>query len=392
MQICPRIPFPPHDGGAIAMYDVVSNLSELGHQVTVLAINTPKHFQPANVLEDKARLIPVFVDTSLSVWDAIRNLFKPIPYNLERFISPEVEARLTQLLQHETFDVIQIEGLFVAYYVDVIRKICKTPVVLRAHNVEYLIWERLAWNESNALKKAYIKYLAKGIKRFETEYINKFDAIAAITEQDKTRFEEMGAKSRIEFIPAGVEVSRFRKNPKIQPKKHSMFILSSLNWMPNLEGINWFLEHVWKPVSEKLPDLELHIAGKDAPDYLLKLNWPNVYVHGFVPSAADFMQHYDLMLVPLLSGSGMRIKIIEGMALGKCIISTGIGSEGINCISEENILICDEPDAWIDRIVEYYEGKLCHGNIGKKAEQLITDIYDNKIIIQRFLALYESLK
>jgi glycosyltransferase involved in cell wall biosynthesis len=392
LQLCPRIPYPPHDGGAIAMYDVLSNLAEEGHEVTLLAINTPKHYQDASAVADKARVFAIPVNTDLSKRKAFANLFSSVPYNIERFIAPEVEEKLTELLQKETFDIIQIEGLFMAYYVDVIRRLTKTPVVMRSHNVEYLIWERLAANEKNPLKKVYLKYLANGIKNFEKAILNKFDAIAAITEQDKIRMQEMGCTVPIEFIPAGVELSRFKPNPEIQPKPQTLFILSSLNWLPNLEGIDWFLENVWKTVVKTLPKLELHIAGKSPPENLLKLDLPNVFVHGFIPDASDFMQQYDLMLVPLLSGGGMRVKIIEGMALGKCILSTSVGAEGIACRSGKDILIADEAEKWIWYITDYYKGMQPCESIGRNARETALQTYDNKLVIEKFVQLYRALK
>ena len=372
------------------MYDVTSNLSAEGHEVTLLAINTPKHFQPASVMENVARVIAIPVNTDLSKTKAFLNLFSSVPYNLERFISKEVERALTDLLQKETFDIVHVEGLFMAWYVDLIRKYSNAPIIMRSHNVEYLIWERLAANEPNPLKKIYLKYLANGIRNFEKTYVNKFDAIAAITEEDKARLRELGCTVPIEFIPAGVEMSRFEKKSEIRIKPNTLFIISSLNWLPNLEGIDWFLENVWKTVAKTLPKLELHIAGKSPPEHLLKLNMPNVFVHGFVPSASQFMQQHELMLVPLLSGSGMRIKIIEGMALGKCILTTPVGAEGIAVEPGQEIFISEDPETWVNWLKTYYAGQLPVKEVGAKAAEKAKNAYDNRRIIQKFLRLYAS--
>jgi glycosyltransferase involved in cell wall biosynthesis len=391
LQLCPRIPYPPHDGGAIAMYDVLCNLNAAGHDVTLLAINTPKHFQDPKALVDKACVYAIPVDTSISRRKAFLNLFSKIPYNLERFISKDVEAQLITLLKTGSYDIIQIEGLFMAWYINVIRRYTKAPVVMRSHNVEYLIWERLAANEKNPLKKFYLKYLANGIKNFEKSFLNKFDAIAAITEEDKVRMQKMGCSVPIVFIPAGVALERFKANPEIRVKPNSLFILSSLNWLPNLEGIDWFLENVWKTVAKTLPNLELHIAGKSPPEYLLKLNLPNVFVHGFVPDAPEFMQQYDLMLVPLLSGGGMRVKIIEGMALGKCILTTPVGAEGISVMPDVEIFISDKPADWVKWLEHYAAGKLPVAATGIKAAAKAKGSYDNRLIVRQFLQLYQTL-
>jgi hypothetical protein len=222
LQLCPRVPFPPHDGGAIAMYDVAAGLACAGHRVTVLAANTPKHQQPADVLSHLpgVRLIAVPVDTRLKPLKALKNLLLgKVPYNVERFINPQLVTELQRLLRTERFDVVQVEGAFVAWYVDIIRaEVPNLPVVLRAHNVEHTIWRMLAERESNPIKVTYLHHLANGLKRFEEKYLPRFDAVAAITAPDQRRLRAMGCPEPVAFIPAGVELSRFQMDATIQAK------------------------------------------------------------------------------------------------------------------------------------------------------------------------------
>ncbi|MBB4602165.1 glycosyltransferase involved in cell wall biosynthesis [Hymenobacter luteus] len=396
LQLCPRVPYPPTDGGAIAMYDVTAGLSRAGHQVTVLALNTPKHHQPATVLDHLGplvRLIPVSVDTRLSPVKALRNLlFSELPYNIERFVSPAVVARLQEVLSTETIDVIQVEGGLVSWYVDTVQRLAPgIPVVLRAHNVEYTIWQMLAERETNVLKRFYLSHLAKRLRRFEHRTLPRFDAVAAITEPDQRRLRELGCQEPVVFVPAGVDLNRFQRDPAIRPKPRTLFMIGSLDWLPNQEGVDWLLREVWPRAHELYPELELHIAGKETPPHIRNLNLPGVTIHGFVESAAEFMQRYEVMLVPLLSGGGMRIKIIEGMALGKCIISTGLGSEGIHVRDNFDIVLCDEPSEWIDRLGRYYRGELGQQDIGEEAARTIARLYDNRRVVESFLDLYTIL-
>lgn len=391
LQLCFRVPYPPHDGGAIAMYDIMYGLSKKGHEVHALAVNTPKHFQKDDVLKDIAKVKTVFIDTTISAVDAFLNLFKSIPYNLERFVSKDFEKALIELLQQNDYDIIHVEGTFVAYYIDVIRKYSKAPVVLRAHNVEYLIWQRLAKNEQNPLKKIYLTMLSGKLKKFEKKYFSKYDVIAGITKEDNQRLEELGVKTAKEFIPAGVELSRFTIDPHIKAKSHTLFIISSLNWLPNLEGLEWFIKNVWPEAKKKNPLLELHIAGKDTPGSVQQLAGNGIFVHGYVADASIFMQHYDLMLVPLLSGGGMRLKIIEGMALGKCILTSSIGAEGIACESNKDILKFDLPEEWIDSIEKYFSYREQYASIGHNAHQVIMEQYDNDKVVDRLVNLYKRL-
>jgi len=385
------VPYPPHDGGAIAMYDILYNLSRKGHEVQVLAVNTPKHFQKDDVLKGVARLKTVYIDTTISPIKAFLNLFKKIPYNVERFISKDFEKKLIELLTRESFDIVHVEGTFVAYYIDVIRKYSKAPLVLRAHNVEYLIWQRLASNEKNPLKKIYLGVLSDKLKSFEKEYFSKYDVIAGITNEDNERLNELGVETTKEFVPAGVQLDRFVIDPAIVAKPNSMFIISSLNWLPNLEGLDWFVKKVWPVVKKQNPLLELHIAGKDTPEEVLQLAGNGIFVHGYVDSASVFMQQYDLMLVPLLSGGGMRLKIIEGMALGKCILTSTIGAEGIACEQGKDILKFDSPEEWSKSISNYFSNREQYKVIGRRAHQVIQEKYDNDKVVDRLIELYKRL-
>ena len=379
------------------MYDVTAGLTQAGHRVTVIAANTPKHAQPADVLNHlgpNVRLVPVPVDTRLRPTRALRNLLLgSLPYNVERFVSPELAEQLTHILQTEAVDVVQVEGTFVAWYIDVIRRAApRVPVVLRAHNVEYTIWQMLAGREYNFTKAWYLRHLARRLEQFERRYLPRFDGVAAITEPDRRRLLALGCSEPVAFVPAGVDATRLAPDPTIRPQPRTAFIIGSHEWLPNREGVEWFLTNIWPQVHEQLPELELHLAGKAiSPAIQQRHGRDNIYVHGFVESASRFMQQYELMLVPLLSGGGMRVKIVEGMALGKCVLSTGLGSEGITVREGHDILLCDEPQEWVVRLVAYCQGELPYQQIGREAQRTIARCYDNRRVIERFLSLYRSL-
>jgi glycosyltransferase involved in cell wall biosynthesis len=400
LQLCPRVPFPPHDGGAIAMYDVAAGLVRAGHRVTLLAINTPKHRQPADALAHlgpNLRLVLVGVDTDISAPKALKNfLFSRQPYNVERFISPAVGEKLLEILRTETIDIVQMEGTFVAWYAELLGRQHRAdfrvpPLVLRAHNVEYTIWQMLAKREKNPLKKVFLSTIAQRLEKFERRYLRQFDAVAAITEADADRLRALHCPEPVVFIPAGVELGRVQRDPAIQAKPRSLFMIGSLDWLPNQEGVEWLLREVWPAFHAEFPDVELHIAGRNAPPHLLNLKGDKVFMHGFVESAPAFMQQYELMLVPLLSGGGMRVKIIEGMAVGKAILSTKLGAEGIAVRDGHDIVVRDSAAEWLDLLRSWARGEVPVAKIGGEAARTATDVYDNRRVVQRFVDLYERL-
>ena len=385
------MPYPPHDGGAIAMYDVLNGLAKAGHEVTLFAINTTKHYQQENVLNDIAKsVITVDLNTKINVFKAFLNLFKKVPYNFERFINSQVERQLEDLLRKEKFDIIQIEGAQIAYYIKVIKNVVNTPVVMRTHNVESLIWLRLAKSEKNIFKKWYYNYLSKGVNWYEKKYLQQYDKIVCITEKDKKLFLADNIKIPMSVIPAGIDMDKVN-TAKANSMKNTLFMLGDLNWKPNEEGLKWFLNNVWSNVMKSCPDIELHIAGKNMPKWLERNKEKNIKVHGYVPSSEEFIKNYDVMLVPLLSGSGMRLKIIEGMVYKKPIISTSVGVEGIECTDNKNIFIRNNVDDWIKLISAYYRGKINLKEIGENAHLFVKEMHDNKNIINQFIQEYKAL-
>lgn len=385
------MPYPPHDGGAIAMFDVLNGLTKVGHEVTVFTINTKKHTQPNSILDGKCKkVISVDLDTEIKIHKAFFNLFKKIPYNFERFVNKNVVKALAELLQKEKFDIIQVEGAQVGYLIETIKRHTKTPVVMRAHNVESKIWERLSKQESNPFKKWYLSYLAKGIDWYEQKYLNQYDQIIAITDRDKQVFEAKGIKVNVSVVPAGIDFNKFSLK-SVNTLTKTIFTLGDLNWKPNEEGLKWFLECVWDKVLKACPEMKFHIAGKNIPKWLKKGDYKNIKLHGFIDSAEEFMTTYDLMIVPLLSGSGMRLKIIEGMALKKNILTTTLGAEGIEYADNKNIYIRDKEEDWLKLISAYYRGKINSTEVGENAHQFAKEIHDNSIIIEHFVTQYSKL-
>jgi len=343
LQICNKAPFPPKDGGCIAMNNLTQGLIEQGHTVKVLAVNTPKHFTDINSLPEAYRqetnIELVFIDTGVKPLPALLNLCSKDSYNITRFYSAAFEQKLVAILQKETYDVVQLESLYVSMYASAIRKHSKAKIILRAHNVEHLLWQRSAATADSLFEKIYFGFLAKRLKKYESGILHAFDAIAAITAADAAWFKEQGIKIPVEVIPFGIDLKKIAADTTTVTDPMSVFHLGAMDWQPNVEGVKWFLEQVWPQVHRQHPCLKLFLAGRGMSEEFKKLADPNVIVVGEVEDAQQFMRSKGLMLAPLLSGGGMRVKIIEGMALGKVIVTTAVGAEGIETENNKNIII-----------------------------------------------------
>ena len=376
------------------MNSIVTGLLEAGHQVKILSVNSPKYnVSMDDIPEDyrKATGIELIdVDLRVKPLQAFKNLFSKKSYHVERFVSKDFNNRLVEVLKADSYDVVQLETLFMAPYVETLRQHSKASIVLRAHNVEHLIWERIAKGTRFFLKRAFIKHLAKTLKNYEMNAISKVDGIAAITRKDAAFFRKYCATPTVD-IPFGVYPEQFTPNYEVDDKP-SFYHIGSMNWMPNEEGIRWFINECMQTVVEKTPDFVFHLAGRHMPEWLRELKDPHVDVIGEVPNAKEFVANHNVAIVPLLSGSGIRIKIIESMAMGKAVITTQIGAEGILYDEDVNIIIAENKAKMAEAIHRINENPASAEEIGKAARKLVEEVYDNRKLIERLLLFYQQIK
>ena len=405
LQICNKSPYPPKEGGSMAMYAMSQLMLQQGCEVKILAVNSPKCFVHATDVEESFRLQTgiewVYIDTHLTIGGALKALILNRSYHVERFISPEFEQRLATLLQSETFDIVQIETIYLAVYLPVIRKYSKAKVILRAHNIEHKIWERVASHGHGPFKRCYLKILSHQLKCFEQQHFNQFDGIITISHVDE---KYILAHSNIPCttIPYSLNVYAL-PDADANPSAGStfgtvsgndtvnLFSLASMNWEPNLEGIQWFLKACWPRIRQHHPDLCFRIAGRHIPENMQSDLSNGIEIVGEVPDSETFMRKNGILVVPLLSGSGIRIKIIEGMSLGKTIITTSIGAEGIDVQNGEELLIADTPEAFVEavnRCLAYPE--ICM-RMGRKAAAFIQNHFNEENIGVTLMQFYQRL-
>ena len=394
LQIANKFPYPPKDGGSIATLSLSRSLAELGHEVTVLAMNTSKHYiDIRTVPEDlsaRIKFIGVPVNTDIKVCRLIRNFFfSRWPYNAERFIDTGFDQVLQETLKEGQFDIIQLEGLYLAPYLDTIRAHSKARVAMRAHNIEHEIWARTVAQKKGP-RKIYLRLLANRIRKMEFRFLNRYDAVLPITARDGEMLKQMGCRLPMHVVPTGIEANELIPDHSSM-EFPSVFHIGALDWMPNQEGLFWFMDNVWPAVLEKNPGLKFYLAGRNAPPSFQSLPYKNIVFLGEVDDAYQFMRSKAVMIVPVLSGSGMRIKIIEGMALEKAIVTTSIGTEGITTTHGKDILVADDPAAFARGVCELVASRDHCVEIGKNARKFVISHYDNEIITRSLADFYYKL-
>lgn len=413
LLLCSKAPWPPKDGGALAMLNMIRAYHKAEHEVTVLAMNTPKHYLYLRSLPDRiqrqAEFYTVDVDTKVRLMDVVANfLFSKKSYHVERFTSGAFRNQLEYILSQKKFDVVQLETLYMTPYIPAIREHAPDALVsLRSHNIEHEIWARRAENETNPIKKYVFTETADRIKTYEEKEVygrNPYDVLVPITGRDAGIFRKMGSRTPMHVSPAGFDLENLATEDEdtendeelIEPKKPiemeypSVAYLGAMDWEPNREGMDWFLKEVWPIVSASFPNVKFYLAGRSMPDKYYRMADKSVEVVGEVPDAAEFLRSKAVVVVPVLSGSGMRVKIIEGMAHGRAVVATNLAAEGIGVTHGDQLFLADSPYEFAECIKVLIEQRALFDAISARASEFIQAKYDNDNIIQKLLEFYQQ--
>ncbi|QEC77211.1 glycosyltransferase family 4 protein [Mucilaginibacter ginsenosidivorax] len=389
-----RVPFPQNGGYAIVVCNTIKGLIALGHEVSLVALNAQKYsssYYEKDELEDKINYSSFKININVSMFDAAVNLFRKKSNNVDRYYDAEFEKLLIRELKKTAYDIIQFEGLFVTPYLASIRKVSKARLIYRSHNIEHQVYERLAHQKTDLLKRWYLRMVARRIKDYELQQLNKFDAIAVFTAEDQKTVLSYGATIPVEIFPVGIDLTRYRPDFK-KTEFPSLFFLGSLDWLPNREGIEWFIDNFYKDLTEGDLRVKFYVAGHNIPerfdDYEVM---GKIFIQGEVDDAFDFVNSKAIMIVPLLSSGGMRVKIVEGMAMQKCIISTALGAEGINFTNGTNIMIANDRAEFYHAIERCISDEEFCKSVGLNARKLVEQQHDVNKVAKDLVKFYEEL-
>jgi len=371
------------------MLQVARALRRLGAEVHVLSLNPRK--QHADLDAARAALAPVTVDAidvDTSLVSAVRSVGVGAPALVARFFTPRFASALRDLLQTRSYDLVQVESPFLLPYVPVIRESSGSAVVLRSLNVEFRIWEQLARHETNVLRRMALRAIASSLRRYEIAHLDTCDALVPITDEDARDFRALGCTRPMHVLAGGVEVHE----SSTVATDHSAGFLGSLDYRPNQEAALWIAEELRPRLLALAPDVDLRIGGSNAPRWLrARLAAAGQSLAGDVADAAAFLRPMGAIIAPLLSGGGMRIKILEAMALGKPVVATTLAAAGIDVRHGENILLADDADSFAREVAQLLGEPSRARALGDAGRRLVESRYATDGLARELLAFYEEL-
>jgi glycosyltransferase involved in cell wall biosynthesis len=339
---------PPDTGGKIRSYNILRELARQ-HSVTFFSFysahNHDLHPELKSIF-DRVVCVPLTLPAPKSLAE-MRNygirLLSSEPYGMTKYCRPEVRRRLHALLRQETYDVILCDFIFAA---SAIPWDWPTPKVLFTHNVEATIWRRHYEVATNPIWKAISWWEWRKMEAAERRYLRLADRVLTVSETDRDAFAPFLDPGKLAVIPTGVDVDYFQPMA-VEETTNSLVFVGSMDWLPNEDAILYFVDVILPLIKQQCPEASLEVVGRSPSRKLQALaeREKSMRLTGWVEDIRPFVARGSMCIVPLRIGGGTRLKIFEAMAMGKAVVSTSVGAEGLPVRSGENILLAILPIA-----------------------------------------------
>lgn len=396
-----RFPYPPDSGGKGGS---LSDINILSQKYRIYLFYIGEQDQNEEVLYRKYQIKKIYnfrKNTENNILELIKNTFSRTSYTCKKYHSREAYRKIEDIIKREKIDVAFIDHLHMVFYGLMIRNnFPHLKIILREHNAEYILWQRSCRAEENFFKKIIMYLQAKKILRYEARVAPFFDLCLMVSSLDEKRIKEISPGARTAVVPPAVDMPDDPRNkenesfrgivPEIIP--NSLIFVGNFAWPPNKKGALWFLNNVWRDIKKEFPEAKLFIVGKNPPREILTHTGKDVVMAGYVKDIRPWILQSEVFIAPIFGGSGIRIKILEAMAMGKPIISTTLGAEGIPARHKKETIIADNKEEFMDGIKLLFDNYKLREILSKNAKELIRINYSFQNVSKKLYKIIDNLK
>jgi len=387
--ISPRFPYPPTSGADLRIFYLLKEVSKY-HDTSLISFITDND-QLKYLQDAEKELCPIYtVQHPLRrYWkNHLRYFFSTVPYYRNVAISQEMSSAIKRLCNENHYDIVQIEFLSMAHFIEDIR--CPR-IILDMHNVESLLFNRMLKILPFGKEKTLGMFDNLKLEKYETNQIKRFSACLASSDVDREILEKNSSNGNIFTIPNGVQTGFF-KSHMFKEEPASILYMGSYSYYPNVDAVLYFSKEILPRIKEMNKDVRFIVVGRNPPPEIMALNGKNgVIVKGFVEDVREYLGRATLFVVPLRSGSGTRLKILEAWAMGKAVVSTSLGTEGLLAKQNKNCLIADDPDSFAERVLDLLGNKRMRNALGRAGRDTVKMYYEWEIIGKQLLKVYSGL-
>lgn len=394
LYICPRFPYPVDQGNKMVIYNQIKYLSKR-NTVTLLAMEeragTSRDFGDLYAYCSKIEIFrrrPNF-----SIGNFIVSCCKTDPFTVIRYHSGEMFRRSKELIESRRFDIVHVAYYYMAQYA--VGKGIKIPettaAILDAHIVESLFYSQYAGLSRNPAAKFFLALEAFRIKRYEPAAYRKFDKCVMISDRDRRNIEKIYNGPNLAVNPACVELRADDNASPVCEEENTMLFFGGLKYFPNDDAIRFFYEKIFPEIKNKIPAAKFLIAGGNPSPYVRGLSRdPNVRLLGFVPDMRVLLKKTALVIAPIRIGGGIRIKILDAWSMGKAVVSTSIGAEGVDVADGKDIIIADSANDFAKAVTGLLEDKNKRALIGQAALGKVRDRYNPERVVADLEKIYAA--
>ncbi len=384
---------PVDKGGKIRTYNMLKSLKR-DHQITYLTLDDETNADArAQAFEYCHELVcvPHHLREKFTAGfyaELLLNLTSSQPYAIKKYESQSMRSEISEQVATNKFDVLICD--FLAPAINVPRHL-SCPTVLFQHNVEAMIWKRHYEVQANQLKQAYLKDQWRKMRRFENEMCGRFDAVIAVSAEDREQMQQEYLARAVFDVPTGVDVEFFRPSGREKLDAHNLVFTGSMDWLPNEDAIRYFTEQILPLIKRSIPDMTLTVVGRNPYPALLEMSKrdKSVVVTGRVDDVRPYMERAAAYVVPLRIGGGTRLKIYEALAMEKPMVSTTIGAEGLPVTAGAELLLADTPDSFAAAVVKILKDPISARAMGQRAARTVRESFGWDGVATRFAEICE---
>ena len=376
---------PTNRGGQIRTLETLKRLHRR-HEVHYVALDQPgqkEGLARAGEYSTGVYPVPHFVPEKTTLAFAgqlLEGLVSSLPVAVSRYRSAAMKRKIEELTRAANFDAIVCDFLFPTPNIPDLR-----TCVLFQHNVESTIWKRHVEHADNLPKRLYFELQAKRMLDYEGQVCRTVKNVIAVSDQDAATMRTGYGASRVDAVPTGVDLEFFAP-PERPEKMADLVFLGSMDWMPNIDGIQWFVDQVLPLIRKRRPECSLAIVGRKPTQAVRELGEKDarIQVTGTVPDVRPYLWGGAVSIVPLRIGGGTRLKIYEAMAAKIPVVSTTIGAEGLDILDGENIAIGDTPDDLARKCLALLDDKTARCRMAATAWEMVATRYSWEVVSQKF--------
>jgi polysaccharide biosynthesis protein PslH len=382
---------PVDTGGKIRSFNILRHLAKQ-HEVTLLSYyggrRDPEY--EATITQQLPRAQTIYTAAPESTLgkslDYLFRLPSPAPYAVRKFTHPKVRRTVAQWLGEGRFEVAVCDFLSASLnFPDQLA----APVILFQHNVETVLWRRMASTEKAPWSKLSYTVEAWKMGSYETRTLQRFQHVIAVSENDRKEMLELSPACSITVVPTGVDTELYQSSPSVSASSPVVLFTGSMDWEPNIDAMEYFCQEIWPTVLAAFPDARFQIVGRNPHPRVRRLASASVEVTGTVASITDYLRSATVVIVPLRIGGGTRLKIFEAMAMAKALVSTSIGAEGLDVTDGRDLMIADNAQSFAAAIIRLLRDPALRRNYEQAAAALAAR-YDWSQIAQRFAEVLQD--